>query len=79
MRMQRKIFQMKEQDKTPEELSKVETSNLSRKEFKVMIINMFNKLGTRMDKHSEKFNKELENTQKNQTELKGTIIKFKIH
>ena len=53
---------MKEQDKTPEELSKVETSNLSRKEFKVMIINMFNKLGTRMDKHSEKFNKELVNT-----------------
>ena len=79
MRMQRKIFQMKEQDKTPEELSKVETSSLPSKEFKVMIINMLNKLGTRMDEHSEKFNKELENIQKNQTELKGTIIKFKIH
>ena len=57
MRMQRKIFQMKEQDKTPEELSKVETSNLPSKEFKVMIINMLNKLGTRMDEHSEKFNR----------------------
>ena len=31
------MFQMKEQDKTPEELSKVEISNLLNKEFKVMI------------------------------------------
>ena len=45
MRMQRKIFQMKEQDKTPEELSKVETSSLPSKEFKVMIINMLKEFG----------------------------------
>ena len=38
MRQQRNMVQMKEQDKTPEEeLSKVEKSNLSDKEFKVMI------------------------------------------
>ena len=56
----------------------MEISNLLDR-VKVMVIKMVTKLGTRMDKHSEKFNKELENTQKNQTELKGTIIKFKIH
>ena len=40
---------MKEQDKTPEEeLSEVEISNQMNKEFKVMTIKMFNKLGRRM-------------------------------
>ena len=70
---------MKEQDKTPEQLSKVETSDLPSKEFQVTFINMLNKLGIRMDDHGDKLNKELENTQKNQRELKGTTIKFKIH
>ena len=77
MRMQRKIFQMKEQDKTPEELSKVETSSLPSKEFKVMIINMLNKLGTRMDEHSENVNKKVENRKKNQLELQNTIMEMK--
>lgn len=31
------LFQMKEQDKTPEELTKVEISKKPNKEFKVMI------------------------------------------
>ena len=70
---------MKEQDKTPEQLSKVETSDLPSKEFQVTFVNMLNKLGIRMEDHGDKFNKELENTQKNQRELKGTTIKFKIH
>ena len=52
------MFQTKEQDKTPEELSEVEESNLLDKEFKVMIIMMLNILSRRMDEHSEKFNKE---------------------
>ena len=30
-----------------------------------------------MDKHSESFNKELENTEKNQTELKNIITEIK--
>ena len=65
------MFQMKEQDKSPEEeLSKVEISNLPDKEFKVMIIKMLNELGRRMNEHSDKFNKELENIKKNQTEMK---------
>ena len=48
---------MKEQDKTPEELSEVEIGNLPKKEFKVMVGKMFKELRSRMDEHSEKFNK----------------------
>lgn len=55
MRRQRKLFQTKEQDKVPEELSKVEISNLPDEDFKAMIIKMFNELGRRMDEYSEKF------------------------
>ena len=62
---------MKEQDKTPEEeLSKVEISNLPDKEFKLMIITMLHEF-RRMDEHSVKFNKELENTKKNRSEPKN--------
>ena len=39
------MFQIKEQDKTPEEqLSEVEIGNLPEKEFKVMIIKMIQEL-----------------------------------
>ena len=65
---------MKEEDKTPEEeLSDVEISNLLDKEFKVMFVKMLKELGRRMAKHSEKFQKELENTKQNETELKTAI------
>lgn len=40
MRQQRSIFQTQEQDKTPEERSEEELSNLFKKEFRVMIIKM---------------------------------------
>ena len=43
MRWQRNVFQMKEQDKTPEELSDVEIGNLPEKEFRVMIVKMMQK------------------------------------
>ena len=53
------MFLTKEQDKTlGEEQSEVDISNLTDKEFKVMIIKMLNELGRRIDEHSEKFNKE---------------------
>ena len=79
MRWQRKIFgKTKEQDKTPEEEQcKVEISNLPNKEFKVMIIKMLNELGRRLDEHSKKFNKELENIKGKQTELKNPITELK--
>ena len=52
MRQQTNIFEMKDQDKNPkEELSEVEISILPNKEFKV--IEMLNKLGRKMDDHSE--------------------------
>lgn len=54
----------------------MEISNLHYKELKVMIMKMVNEFRRRMTSsmnsgvsHSEKFNKELENIVKNQTEL----------
>ena len=61
MRQRKSIFQMKEQDKTPKELSEVEMGNLPSGEFKVMSIKMFKELGRRLNEQSEKlevFNKE---------------------
>ena len=55
MRRQRNKFQVKEQDKTPEELTKVKIYKLSDKEFKVMIVKMLNKL-KRMNKYSTYLN-----------------------
>ena len=55
----------------------MEISKLSHKEFKVMIIKMLKELRRRMDEHSEKFNRELENIKKNQTELKNIITEIK--
>ena len=56
------MFQMKEQDKTPEDkLIEVAISNLPNIEFKVVIIKMLRELRRRMDEHSERFNKGLEN------------------
>ena len=62
---------MKEQDKsTGVQLSEVEISNLSNKEFKVMIIKMLIEFGRKTDEHSENFNKEIENIRKYQLEVK---------
>ena len=57
MNRQTNMFQMKEQAKTPEELSEMEISHLLDKEFEVMIIKMLNKLRRRMDEHSERYKK----------------------
>ena len=55
------MFQMKEQDKTPEkELQEMEISSLPNKELKVMVIKMFPKLKRRIDEQNENFNKEME-------------------
>ena len=47
MRKSRHMFQMKEQDKTPE-LSKVETGDLLEKEFRLMRVNVIHNLRKRM-------------------------------
>ena len=45
MRRQRNIAQLKEQIKTPEkELNKMEVSNLSQAEFKILVIRMLKEL-----------------------------------
>ena len=59
------MYQMKEQDKTPEkQLNEVEIGNLPEKEFRVMIVNMIQDLRKRMEigirKIQEKCNKDLE-------------------
>ena len=44
----------------------------------MMIIKKFNELGgKKMDEQSEKFNKDLENIKKNQTEMRNTITEGK--
>ena len=57
----------------------MEISNLSDKEFKVMVMNILTELGRRMDEHSENFSKEMEDIQRYQievTELKNSITKL---
>lgn len=47
------IFQMKEQDKTSDnELNEMEINNISKKEFKLMIIKVLDELGKRMVKQN---------------------------
>ena len=78
MKQQRNLFQIKEQDKTLEELSKTEISKLPNKQFKVIFIKMLKELGGKMDECSENFNK-LENIKKNQTELTNIITEIKLY
>lgn len=63
-------FQTKKKDKTPGKgLNEIRIGNLPKKGFRVAIIKMIKELGRRMDAQSDKFgvfNKELENTKKNQ-------------
>ena len=55
MRVQRNMFQVKEQNKNPEEqLSEVDIDSLPKKEFRVMIIKMNQELGKGMDAQTEK-------------------------
>ena len=52
---------MKEQGKNqPDQTNKEEIGSLSEKEFRVMIVNMTQNLGNRMEKIQETFNKDLE-------------------
>ena len=59
------MYQMKEQDKTPEkQLNEVEVGNVPEKEFRITIVKMIQDLGKRMeamiDKMQKMFNKDLE-------------------
>ena len=82
MKRQRTIYQMKEQDKTPEEqLNEVEIGNLPEKEFRIMIVKMIWDLKKRMEamikKMQEMFKKDLEELKNKQTEMNNTITEMK--
>ena len=73
---------MKEQDKTPEEqLNEEDISNLSEKEFRVMIVKMIqdvrNRMEARIGKIQKKFSKDLEEIKNKQTEMNKTITEMK--
>ena len=75
------MYQMKEQDKTPEkQLNELEIGNLPEKEFRIMIMKMIQDLGKRMEakieKMQEMFNKDLDELKNKQTEM-NTITEMK--
>ena len=76
------MYQMKEQDKTPEkQLNEVEIGNLPEREFRIMIVKMTQDLGKRMEakmgKMQEMFNKDLEELKNKQAEMNNTITEMK--
>ena len=76
------MYQMKEQDETPEkQLNEVEIGNLPEKEFRIMIVKMIQDLGKRMEtkieKMQEMFNKDLEELKNKQTKMNNTINEMK--
>ena len=76
------MYQMKEQDKTPEkQLNKMEIGSLPEKEFRIMIVKMYQELGKRreakVEKMQEMFNKDLEELKNEQTEMNNTITEMK--
>ena len=82
MKRQRAMYQMKEQDKTPEkQLNEVEVGKLPEKEFRIMIVKMIQDLGNRMEakieKMQEMFNKDREELKNKQTEMNNTITEMK--
>ena len=64
---------MKEQDKTPEQLSEVETGNVPEKEFRVLTVKITEDFRKRREAQTkriqEMFNEELEDLKNKQTEL----------
>ena len=67
------MYQMKEQDKTPEKhLNEVEIGNLPEKEFRIMVVKMIQDLRKRteakIEKMQEMFNNDLEELRNKQTD-----------
>ena len=76
------MYQMKEQEKTPEkQLNEVEIGDLPGKEFRIMIVKMIEDLRKRMEakikKINEMFNKDLEELKNKQTEMNNKITERK--
>ena len=78
MKKQKVMFQMEEQDKTPEnQLNEVEIGNLPEKEFRFTIVKMIQNLRKTMEakieKMQEMFSKDLEELKNKQTEVKNIL------
>ena len=76
------MYQMKEQDKTPEkQLNEVEIGNLPEKDFRIMIVKMIQdvrkRVEAKIEKIQEMFNKDLEELKNKQTEMTNTITEMK--
>ena len=69
---------MKEQGKNPsDQTNEEEIGSLPKKEFWVMIVNMIQNLGNRMEKIQETFNKDLEELKSKQTMMNNMIYEIK--
>ena len=69
---------MKEQGKNPQDqTNEEEIGSLPEKESRVMIVKMIQKLGNRMEKIQETFNKDLEEWKSKQTMMNNTINESK--
>ena len=69
---------MKEEGKNaPDQTNGEETGSLPEKEFTVMIAQMIQNLGNRMEKIKETFNKDLEELKSKQTMMNNTINEIK--
>ena len=72
------MYQMKEQDKTPEkQLNEVEIGNLPEKKIKIMIVKMIQdrrkRMQAKIETMQEMLKKDLEELKNKQTEMKNTI------
>ena len=75
MRRQRSLSQVKEENKaTARDLSEIDISNLTNREFKAMIIRILPGLERRVEDMSETHNTEIKN---NIAEIKGSINKIR--
>ena len=69
---------MKEQgENPPDQTNEEEIGSLLEKEFRIMIANMIQNLGKRMEKIQETFNKDLEELKSKQTMMNSTINEIK--
>ena len=78
MNRQRNTQKMKEQGKNPpNQTNEEEIGSLPEKEFRVMIVNMIQNLGNRMEEMQETFNKDIEELKSKQTMMNNTISEIK--
>ena len=75
------MYQMKEQDKTPEkQLNEVQIGNHPEKDFRMIVKKIHDirkRMEAKIEKMQEMFNKDLEELKNKQTEMNNTITEMK--